>query len=331
MTERRGPQYYTDEELLEILMNSDEETSDIDENEVPTSNEDEVDETESDLEGSNSNIQEFEGNLGKGANIVLTLIEPYMYKGHNIFLDNWYSSPTLFRVLHQHEINACGTVRANRSHMPPLKKKLNSGELQHASTDTLLALKWKDKRDVMMLTTFHTADVVPVQNKRGIEATKPVCILEYNKNMGAVDRCDMLYSSTETIRKSIKCYKKIFFHLLDISILNAHALYQLKTGKKLPLIDFQLQLVKQLLDEHKKAHPRLVAGRANEDFSLRLTERHFPSLTEQRNEQNKLVPRRCVVCSKRRKRRETTYRCLKCDVALCVVPCFEHYHTLKKI
>ncbi|CAH1986982.1 unnamed protein product [Acanthoscelides obtectus] len=72
--------------------------------------------------GSNSNIQEFEGNLGKGANIVLTLIEPYMYKGHNIFLDNWYSSPTLFRVLHQHEINACGTVRANRSHMPPLKK-----------------------------------------------------------------------------------------------------------------------------------------------------------------------------------------------------------------
>ncbi|CAH1979588.1 unnamed protein product [Acanthoscelides obtectus] len=52
MTERRGPPYYTDEELLEILMNSDEETSDIDENEVPTSNEDEVDETESDLEGS---------------------------------------------------------------------------------------------------------------------------------------------------------------------------------------------------------------------------------------------------------------------------------------
>lgn len=72
--------------------------------------------------GSTTNIEEFEGNLGMGANIVLTLIEPYMYNRHNIFLDNWYSSPKLYSVLHENEINACGTVRANRAHMPPLKK-----------------------------------------------------------------------------------------------------------------------------------------------------------------------------------------------------------------
>lgn len=279
--------------------------------------------------GSRSNIQEFEGNLGMGANIVLTLIEPYMYKGHNIFLDNWYSSPKLFSVLHQNEVNACGTVKANRAYMPPLKNKIETGEVQHASTDNMLTLKWKDKREVFMLTTFHSADVVAFQNKRGVEVKKPACILEYNKNMGAVDRCDMLYSSTETVRKSIKCYKKIFFHLMDMSVLNAHALYQLKTGKKLPLIDFQLQLVKQLVEEHKKIKSRSVGGIGNENSPLRLIERHFPSVTDHRNEQNKLVPRRCVVCSKNRKRKETTFRCLKCDVALCVVPCFEQYHILK--
>jgi len=30
-------------------------------------------------------------------------------------------------------------------------------------------------------------------------------------------------------------------------------------------------------------------------------------------------------------RRETTFECRKCDVALCAVPCFEIYHTLVDI
>lgn len=64
-----------------------------------------------------------------------------MYNGHNIFLDNWYTSPTLFSILHQNEINSCGTVKANRIHMPPLKKKLETGQIEHASTDKMLALK----------------------------------------------------------------------------------------------------------------------------------------------------------------------------------------------
>lgn len=98
---------------------------------------------------------------------------------------------------------------------------------------------------------------------------------------------------------------------------------------KLPLIDFQLQLVKQLLENHRKVKTGFVGGRRNEESPLRLIERHFLAVTEQRNEQNKLVPRCCVVCSKNRKHKETTFRCPECDVALCVAPCFEQYHTLK--
>lgn len=229
--------------------------------------------------GSSTNIQEFEGNVGVGGNIVLTLIEPYMYNGHNIFLDNWYTSPTLFSILHENEINSCGTVKANRIHMPPLKKKLETGQIEHASTDKMLALKWKDKREVIMLTTMHSAQITTFQNKRGQEVKKPVCIREYNMNMGAVDRCDMLYSSTETVRKSIKCYKKIFFHLLDMSILNAHAIYMLKTGNTLPLIDFQLQLVKELIEEHKKGKTRQGGSTSDDDYPLRLIDKHFSSVT----------------------------------------------------
>ena len=30
-------------------------------------------------------------------------------------------------------------------------------------------------------------------------------------------------------------------------------------------------------------------------------------------------------------RKETSYECRRCDVALCVIPCFEVYHTQKDI
>jgi hypothetical protein len=45
---------------------------------------------------------------------------------------------------------------------------------------------------------------------------------------------------------------------------------------------------------------RIPGGRGNEGLEspLRLIERHFPSITQQRNEKNKIVPRRCVICSK---------------------------------
>jgi hypothetical protein len=33
--------------------------------------------------------------------------------------------------------------------------------------------------------------------------------------MAAVDKTDMLQSSIESIRKTVKWYKKVFFHLLD--------------------------------------------------------------------------------------------------------------------
>ena len=52
--------------------------------------------------------------------IVCTLLEPYLNKGHNIWVDNWYSSPVLFDLLHQHKTNSCGTVRKNRKGLSSL-------------------------------------------------------------------------------------------------------------------------------------------------------------------------------------------------------------------
>jgi len=165
-------------------------------------------------------------NLDVSGSVITTLMKQYYKKGHIVYMDNWYTSPTLLKHLSSKKVGACGTVKANRKGMPNLCKKLKRGECKLAITkkSKILACKWKDKRDVLMLSTIHKHQMKKI-NKNDKLQIKPNCILDYNTNMGLVDKTDMMMSFNGTIRKSVRWYKKIFFHLLDIAILNSGIIY----------------------------------------------------------------------------------------------------------
>jgi hypothetical protein len=60
-----------------------------------------------------------------------------------IFLDNFYSSPTLFEYLHHHETGACETIRKNRVGLPKFKARVEPEEqVFFYHTEKLLALQW---------------------------------------------------------------------------------------------------------------------------------------------------------------------------------------------
>lgn len=125
------------------------------------------------------------------------------------------------------------------------------GETTSMASDNILAVRWKDRREVYMLTTFHKDQMIQLNKKnRKTEdfVKKPECVVLYNQNMGAVDRTDMMLSSTECVRKTLKWYKKLFFHSLDLCVLNSHALFLTQHPEKLALADFQLNLARQLLE-----------------------------------------------------------------------------------
>lgn len=103
--------------------------------------------------------------------------------------------------------------------MPPLKEKLRRGEpeAKYTSNNTIMALKWYDKRDVYTLTTKHMLSFQATgkhDHRTGREVLKPRAVLDYNKNMGARDKTDMILSSVGSVRKTVKWYKKLFFHIL---------------------------------------------------------------------------------------------------------------------
>ncbi|XP_025196777.1 piggyBac transposable element-derived protein 4-like [Melanaphis sacchari] len=277
--------------------------------------------------GKTTDIKACDINLGQSGAIVCTLFEGYLKKGRTLFTDNWYTSPLLSTYLHKNKTNSCGTVRKTRRGMPELKNKLKVGETQSLHTTKMLVMRWLDRRDVYMLTTCFS-DKMLCTGKTDYEnknIRKLECVIKYNESMGSVDKTDMLLSSVECVRKTVKWYKKVYFHLIDMSLLNAYSAYKQVTGKHPALADFQLELIRQIIDRYrsKVKSPKFYPIKIDE--LLQTQKMHFLSEVPT-TEKGKSVRRRCALCNKNQKRKDTKYLCKECGVGLCAVPCFEIYH-----
>jgi hypothetical protein len=64
---------------------------------------------------------------------------------------------------------------------------------------------------------------------------KPTTVLDYSKYNIGVDRSDQMLSYYSFERKMIKRWKKLFFHLFNLAIVNAHILHTKMNKKKLLL------------------------------------------------------------------------------------------------
>nr|XP_012151875.1 PREDICTED: piggyBac transposable element-derived protein 4-like isoform X2 [Megachile rotundata] len=96
------------------------------------------------------------------------------------------------------------------------KRKLQKGQIVAFQRGKILAIRWKDKKDVCLMSSIHDTSMVSFKNKKNEDILKPKIVSDYNLTMGGVDRCDQEISFHPTIRKrQKKYYKKIFLHLLD--------------------------------------------------------------------------------------------------------------------
>jgi len=209
-------------------------------------------------------------------------------KGYRVYMDRYYSSPKLFGDLHAQKIGATGTVMPNRKEMPKeaASLKLKRGEHIVYHRPPIQCVKWKDKRDIYMLSTVHGCTMVDsgvVDRKTGAAIQKPECILHYNKHMGGVDRNDQLSKYYSFARKVMKIWKKQFFYLLNSMVLQSFIVY-LKYSldqPKLSHYDFRLTLVRELVTSSRATDylPRHEQRRSSSVATppLRLIGRHFPS------------------------------------------------------
>jgi hypothetical protein len=216
----------------------------------------------------------------------------------------------------------------------PKFKKIEKGEIQALNSNDLMALKWCDKRDIHMLSNLHSEKTVitdKVDYKTGDFKLKPECVVDYTKNMGAVDKVDRILGFGEATRKSFKWYKKIFFRILDIATINSHFLKKMKSKNDISFGDFRQNLIRQMIQKYHKERPSTSGGRRPYDSPLRLDRTHFQIPVPQTEAGKGKTRRRCHVCKnttlRPQKRQETKYMCEECGIAMCVYPCFKDYHT----
>ncbi|KAH9637011.1 hypothetical protein HF086_016288 [Spodoptera exigua] len=151
--------------------------------------------------------------------LVLRLMRPYLLKGHELYMDNYYNSVPLSEKLLDLKTHTCGTLISNRKGNPTFlaKKKLKKDEYIWLRKGKVYVSNWRDKRQVLMLTTLDQPEMVKVRNKRGQEVKKPKEIAQYNRFMSGIDRADQMISYYSCPRKTIRWYKKNIFHMLDVA------------------------------------------------------------------------------------------------------------------
>nr|CAI5828915.1 unnamed protein product [Callosobruchus analis] len=120
-------------------------------------------------------IIETDGGGTKTENLVLRLMKPYLMEGNHLFMDSYCNSVALSEKLLNLKTHTNGTLRFNRRDNPQflVKKKLKRGDHFWVRKKQVYVSKWKDKRDLLVITTRNHPRVIPVLNRYGKGKIKP--------------------------------------------------------------------------------------------------------------------------------------------------------------
>ena len=278
--------------------------------------------------------------LPQPARIVMHLLEPYLGKGHTVVTDRYYTSVPLAMTLKANNTSFIGTVVKSRIDLP---NEIRAPSLRIGNDETLafrhenmLALGWRaarKKKPLFMLSTESSAKPISVTSvATGRTAMKPKVVDDYNRSMNGVDKADQYTVYYSFIRRSHKWWRKLFFWLFEVTLVNSFILYSTSVQNPASHFKFRQAIVESLVSEHlTTAPPRPLLGRPRkrpvvdsgdpERFNKEIG--HYPK--------RRGTQKQCVVCSDAThgQRKHTSFFCKGCPShpSLCADTCFEAYHT----
>ena len=249
-------------------------------------------------------------------------------------MDNFFTSPQLLLELNADSIYGCGTVRSNRRGFPASLVGKNvvrqRGESKALQKGSLVAMTWRDKKNIHFLSTNCGAQATTEVVRRGrqgqrIPVQTPLLVFNYQSFMNGVDKADQYRMQYTTARKSKKWWRYIFWFLFDVAACNAFHLmrgspnHRLQSRRGRPQkrrqLDFRMSLAEQLVAGYRGSRKRAVP--TNIDAA---GNQHWPMKSEK--------PGRCRMCLREGIRHEVRLSCTQCKVHLCVDRnCFMRYHS----
>ena len=270
--------------------------------------------------------------VGLGGSVVTRLTRDLVGKSCHIFVDSFFSSVTLYHRLLSDNIYCTGTLLSNRRNFPPDLKDVakrglgKRGDKVARQDGNVSVCVWQDTRPVTFMSSGHNPDHTKCVPRKRVDGSImhvdcPVCIVDYNKYMGGVDRGDQLRKYYHVHVKSRKYYKYIFWFVFEVCVLNSFILSHYSPCN-LPIssyLSFRLQLARELIGDYcsRKRH---TISKTVIHHHLVVNTPHFP----------------CKAPSKRRCKHfpckgQTIWYCRTCDMHLChtgdhTTDCFLKHH-----
>ncbi|KAJ8927402.1 hypothetical protein NQ314_020182, partial [Rhamnusium bicolor] len=142
-------------------------------------------------------------------------IDPFLWMGLVSFptIESYWSKNILYHnkvksllsrnphALVNQSTHLVGRLRSNQMHNPKekvIQETLKKGETVAAESNTGVVIqKWKDKREVLTLSTKHTAEMKIVRN----ESEKLLGIIDYNKQKSYIDLSDQMKANSTSLRR----------------------------------------------------------------------------------------------------------------------------------
>ncbi len=226
---------------------------------------------------------------------------------------------------------------------------MKKGEYMYRTKGSDAVHVWKDRKEIYLISNaYAVSGDVTVPRKRDDGTVEqiacPPVLPGYNRYMGGVDNNDQKASYYRISRKSRRWWLRIFWHFLDVAVVNAHCLYvenrrlafhpPFLPQPAMDVLAFRSALIHAFCDGFTARMPTGRPPVAAPSRQLLAAGNH--RLVHVRT--LGMPKGRCKHCCARgvrrpssvgrpKRRRETCYACSVCLVHLCVTLCYNVYHS----
>ncbi|VDI26898.1 Hypothetical predicted protein [Mytilus galloprovincialis] len=276
---------------------------------------------------------------GLAYNVVMELGKNIFQQGYRIYTDSFYTTQHLADDLLTKRTFLIGAVRRTSSAMPKQFKDIEQfekcsarGDFRWHRANCFAYVQWRDCKTVTVISPIHRGSDVSychrtVNERKGFKKKKvvqPSVIHDYNTNMGGVDKSNQMLNKYPCyIKSKFHWWKVIFFHCIDIMIVNSFIIlteFNQKTSNKVENISNQL--------EYREA------------LALSLMDIHSSDETEKQTCMPACLDKRidCSYCNAKASLKgnktpstKTNIYCSKCEVPLCLRKdrnCFTKWHSV---
>lgn len=189
------------------------------------------------------------------ASISLEMTKNFWYKNHYLFVDNFYNSAELGKLLLDRNVYITGTINFTKPEMAWMDSIIGRDrdryEYAYVASDYANVVRIRNckhqKKTAFILTTVFSE--VKIKNETGRDY--PNALKEYNANKGGVDKMNAMLVSFRNMHKNRKWWKAVFAQIMDMTIINAYIIYK-TFNNKITHKEYRLRLVEYYVTKYVK-------------------------------------------------------------------------------